>query len=369
MDRGGAETWLMHVLRHIDRSKFQLDFLTHTNVPCAYDDAIRALGSSLLVCENPAKPWAYAAAFKRLMETQGPYDVVHSHLHHFSGFVLRCAAKANIPVRIAHSHSDTLTMDTQAPMLRRGYTGFARAWIGRYSTHGLAVSRAAAQALFGLRWAGDPRFSVLHCGIDLAEFQARAGRREDFCREWKLPADAMIVGHVGRFTAAKNHDVLIEIFARIRDLEPRAFLVLAGEGALRAEVERRIARAGLTDSCRLLGARNDVPQFLSRNVDVLLLPSRWEGLPLVLMESQAAGVPCLCSDVVTAEAIEIPNLVFRLPLSQPLEEWAEAALRIARGRVFRNEPQPLRGTRFDIQVGVGRLEQIYSDSIASRGAL
>jgi glycosyltransferase involved in cell wall biosynthesis len=104
-------------------------------------------------------------------------------------------------------------------------------------------------------------------------------------------------------------------------------------------------------------------------VDVLLLPSRWEGLPLVLMESQAAGVPCLCSDVVTAEAIEIPNLVFRLPLSQPLEEWAEAALRIARGRVFRNEPQPLRGTRFDIQVGVGRLEEIYSGCVASGGAL
>ena len=364
MDRGGAETWLMHVLQHIDRSRFHFDFLTHTQTKCAYDDEIQALGSSLALCENPKSPWAY----RRLLNSRERYDVVHSHLHHYSGFVLRCAAKAKIPARIAHSHSDTQRMDRKASMLRRAYLGVASGCIERYATHGLAASRAAAQALFGPRWGADSRFSVLHCGVDLDNFESDGLNRRDLCQEFGIRADALIFAHIGRFTEAKNHGFLIKIFARIRELEPRAVLLLAGEGELRAEVEQAIAGAGLEDSCRLIGVRNDVPRFLGGCVDALLLPSRWEGLPLVLIESQAAGVPCLCSDVITTEAVEISNLVLRMALAQPVEEWARAALDIAQIRTCRRgSARPLRGTRFDIEVGVDRLEKLYSDSMTPKG--
>jgi glycosyltransferase involved in cell wall biosynthesis len=294
------------------------------------------------------------------MRSRGPYDVIHTHLHHFNGFVLRCAAQAKIPVRVAHSHSDTSVGDAAATLLRRAYLHVNQAWIERYSTHGFAVSQAAAKVLFGQQWHSDARFSVLYCGIDLTAFEPGGSSREGLCRELNIDSDAMILGHIGRFTEAKNHRFLIEIFARIKQLEPRAVLILAGDGELRSDIEHRITQAGVQDSCRLIGVRNDIPRLFA-GLDALLLPSRWEGLPLVLIESQAAGVPCVCSDAVTPEAVERSPLVTRLSVSQSAEEWARATIQaVCRRGLLAGRLQPLAGSRFDIQVGVRELERIYA---------
>ena len=93
MNRGGVETWLMHVLRHIDRNRFRMDFLVHTVNPCAYDDEIHSLGSEIIPCLHPSRPWTYVRNFKRILREHGPYDVVHSHVHHFSGHILRLARR------------------------------------------------------------------------------------------------------------------------------------------------------------------------------------------------------------------------------------------------------------------------------------
>src|SRR5208337_3468794 len=121
MERAGVETWLMHVLRQIDRDRFRMDFLVHTDHPCAYDEEIHSLGSKIIPCLRPSRPWTYARNFTRILREHGPYDVVHSHVHHFSGYVVRLAHRAGIPLRISHSHNDTTNLEARSGMIRHAY--------------------------------------------------------------------------------------------------------------------------------------------------------------------------------------------------------------------------------------------------------
>ena len=322
---GGVETWLMHVLRHVDRDHFRMDFLVHTTSPCAYDDEVRSLGSEVIPCLYPSQPWRYARNFKRILREVGPYDVVHSHVHHYSGYVLRLAHRAKVPVRIAHSHSDPTALERKAGLRRQAYLRLTERWVRRHATHGLAASRKAAVALFGESWEGDPRRDILYCGIDLEPFRLRPDR-EDVRAELGLPADAFVVGHVGSFSKPKNHAFLIEIFKEIIVREPAAYLLLVGTGELRPDIERRVKRAGLEGRAVFAGSRPDVPRLMMGAMDIFMFPSFYEGLPVVGLEAQAAGLPSILSDAITTEVVVVPELIRVLSITLPPAAWAEAAL-------------------------------------------
>lgn len=325
MDRGGIETWLMHVLRATNRSRLAMDFLVQTARPCSYDDEARALGAKMMPCLRPARPRAYARNLRLLLREHGPYDVVHSHVHHFSGLVLRLARRAGVPVRIAHSHNDTTALDSGSSSLRQAYLRLMARWIDRHATAGLAASRQAAASLFGPAWESEARWRIHSYGLDLTPFRAPVDR--DAVRaELGISGDAFVVGHVGRFVDQKNHRFLIEVAAEVVRREPRMRLLLVGEGELRPEIERLVARLGLSDRTILAGVRPDVPRLMRGAMDVFAFPSRFEGLGLVLVEAQAAGLPCVISDVIPDEADVVPGLVHRLALSSPASAWAETLL-------------------------------------------
>lgn len=325
MNRAGVETWLMQVLRRMERDRFPMHFLVHVNEPAAYDEEIQALGSRVIPCLRPSRPWLYARNFMRALEQHGPYDVIHSHVHHYSGWVLRLARRAGVPLRIAHSHLDTRLEDARAGPLRRVYLLLMRRWIRRHATCGLAASRQAAESLFGSSWRQDSRWRILHCGIDLVPFRTSPDRqavREDL----GLPAGAPVLGHVGRFEEQKNHAFLLQIAAELARREPRARWLLVGEGPLLARIEQDASSIGIRDKILFAGSRPDVPLLLCGGMDAFVFPSRYEGLGLALVEAQAAGLPCIVSDVVPEEADLVPPLVQRLSLAQPVADWAAAAL-------------------------------------------
>ncbi|MGI6381360.1 MAG: glycosyltransferase family 1 protein [Anaerolineae bacterium] len=362
MNRAGVETWLLNVLRHIDRQRFQMDFLVHTDQPCAYDDEVRALGSRIIPCLHPSRPWQYARSLRRILREYGPYDVVHSHVHHYSGWVLRAADRAEVPIRIAHSHNDTNSLQDGASALRRIYLRLTERWIAQHATVGLACSRPAATALYGPRWTDDERFHLLHCGIDLAPFRKAAGDGAALLRaELGLPKGAQVIGHVGRFHPQKNHTFIVNVFAEAARREPRAHLLLVGDGPLRPDVDRQARHLGLADRVTFAGLRDDVPRLMLGAMDALLMPSRWEGLPVTLLEAQAAGLPCVISDVIADEADVVPELVHRLALQQPPDAWAEAVLACAGDRPITQTEALARIERsdFSIPVSVMDLEVLY----------
>ena len=351
----------MHVLRHIDRDRLRMDFLVHTTQPCAYDDEIRAFGSKIIPCLHPSQPWSYARNFKRILREYGPYDIVHSHVHHFSGYVLRLAQQAGVPVRIAHSHNDTSSIETGAGLYRRLYSNLTKSWIARHATLGLGASRQAAANLFGSVWETDPLWQVLYCGIDLAPFRDSINP-VTVRAELGIPADAFVIGHVGRFVEQKNHIFLVEIAAEVAKREPRMRLLLVGDGSLRPDIEQKVAELGLGDRVIFAGVRPDVPRLMLGAMDVFLFPSLYEGLGLVLVEAQAASLPCIFADVVPEEVDVFKPLMRRLSLSQPASAWAKAVIASKHDTVTITKLEALatlEKSRFYIRRGAKELELYY----------
>jgi len=360
MTWGGVETWLLQVLRHIDRERFDMDFLVHTEEPCVHDAAVRELGSRIIPCPHPSRPLSYARDFRRILRDYGPYDIVHSHVHHYSGYVLYLAHRAGVRSRIAHSHNDTSQREANAGLLRRRYLRTMEQGLVRYATAGLAASEPAARDLFGADWRADPRWRVLHYGLDLCQFQdvvdASAVRAE-----LGIPPDSFVIGHVGRFVEQKNHAFLVDIVAEVAAREPKTRVLLVGDGPLESVIKRRVAQAGLADRVVFAGARHDVPRLMRGAMDVFLLPSLFEGLGLVLVEAQAVGLACVLADVVPEEADLVKPLMRRVSLSQPASLWAEAVL------TARDAPRTTRqdalacvgASSFNIRTGIWQLERVY----------
>ncbi|MBN2021478.1 MAG: glycosyltransferase [Pirellulales bacterium] len=371
MDRAGIETWLMHLLRHIDRDRFQMDFLTRTCQKAAYDDEIEALGSRIIPCVSRVFAHRYSRRrLRQILRDFGPYDVVHSHPQHYSGWVLRIAAEAGVPIRIAHSHSDTQGLYRQKSLLHRAYYSTMARWVSRYATDGLAASEKVAVALFGANWQSDPRWRILHCGVDFSPFGAtvdRAGVRAEF----GIPDDAFVVGHVGRLAEAKNHRFLIDVVAELARREPRTWLMLVGEGPLETDIRRRAANRGLSHRVVFTGARPDVPRLMRGAMDAFVFPSAREGLGLALIEAQAAGLPCVFSDVVPREAEIVESLLRRLPLSAPASTWAatvaqaRSGISVASRRAALSEAMR---SSFDIRRHVETLTALYTRTAVRRAA-
>lgn len=351
----------MHVLRRMDRQRFHFDFMVHTDKPCAYDDEIRALGSNIIPCLYPSQPCRYGSNFFRIMKTHGPYDAIHSHVHHYSGFVLWLAKRAGIPVRISHSHNDTRNIDSNGTLLRKAYLRFMEQLIYKYATAGVACSEKAALALFGPEWKKNGRHQILYCGVDLQPFSETVVPT-DVRRELGIPIDAYVVGHVGRFSEQKNHSFLVDIIKCVTDMNPNVRCLMIGNGPLRGNIQAKIRDLGLADHFVFAGLRPDVPRLMLGAMDVLLFPSLNEGLPLVLIEAQAAGLPVIVSDCVTREIEIVPGLFTWLSLSDPPPQWADAvcgALKKKCESIHNVAYSIIEQSPFNICASIQNLNQVY----------
>jgi glycosyltransferase involved in cell wall biosynthesis len=367
MDRGGTETWLMHVLRHIDRNRFHMDFLVYTDQQYVYTDEVQSLGSQIFVCSEPSKPLLFATNFKKIVCDYGQYDIIHVHVHFFSGYVLHLARQAGIKARIVHSHTNTSSIDSNVDWKRKIYVELMKWWINKNATAGLAASRMAAASLFGSSWANDSRWQTLYCGIDLAPFHEHI-ETANLRAKFGIPHDAFVIGHVGRFNEPKNHHFLLEIVAKIATIEPNMRLVLIGVGPLRAEIEVKVIQMNLSHLIIFLGGRSDIPQLMIGLMDVFLFPSIYEGLGLVLVEAQAAGIPCIFSDVIPEEADIVKPLIQRVSLTESADKWAEIVLATRHQNqqkiISENKALDLVATSaFNIQIGLQKLTQFYNNAV------
>jgi len=360
---GGVETWLLQALAHVDRERFAFDFLVHDASSGSLEPDVVALGARIHRCPHVRNPVRYARCLGRILDRDGPYDAVHSHVHAYSGFVLAIAARHGVAMRIAHAH----TSEGPPPLMRSpsrfGYAKTMRMAIGKLATHGLACATTPARDLFGPDWSSDPRWRVLRCGVDPARFES-AQPAESVRRPLDLDDDALVVGHVGNFHAVKNHRFLLRVFEAVVDIHPRSCLVCVGDGPLLEGVRADLRGARIHDRVRLLGVRRDVPELMRRVFDVFVLPSRVEGLPLALIEAQAARLPCVVSDVVTPEADVRASAVARLGLDEPVETWARAIVSFGLDHraAPRVGPSPIAGTDFDIRNGARGLESLYAEA-------
>lgn len=366
MSRGGAETWLMHVLRNIDRSRFHMDFLVYSEQPEDYDEEIYALGGRKVFSTNPKYVLRFARDVERILKEYGPYDVVHSHILLAAESALRISKKMGVPIRIVHGHNDIgKDMPANKGLLGLAYRFYAQ-WallrVRRYATCGLACSELAAKSYFGLNWRNDPRYKIFLCGEDFSSFRNRVACKA-VRKELGIPEDAFVIGHVGRFDKQKNHVFIIKVVAELVKSDPNILCLLVGAGVLQDDIKKETAKIGLEKNVIFAGGRSDVPRLMLGAMDMFLFPSLFEGLGLVLIEAQAAGLPCVFSDVIPSEVDVVLPLINRVSLSQSASEWAKIILSIrSAGRLLTQAAalSMIEESGFNIFKSIKALEAIYS---------
>lgn len=347
MERGGLESMIMNYYRHIDREKVQFDFLVHRQERAAFDDEIESLGGRIYRLPRLV-PWSksYLSALNHFWDEHPEYKIIHVHQDCLSSVILKAAAQHNVPVRIAHSHNANQDRNLKYP-IKLWY----RRSIPQYATNLFACGKDAGDWMFS----GAP-YQIINNAIDVAAYSYDPEKRIEMRQKLGLENE-LIVGHVGRFNPQKNHPLLLDIFAALLKKEPNAVLLLAGCGEDMPKIQAKAQALGVAEHVRFLGVRSDVADLMQA-MDVFVFPSLYEGLPVTMVEAQAAGLPCIISDKVPPECILTEGLVDVMPLSASPETWAEKILaKRAIPRTDRRAEIVAHG--FDITTEAVKLQEFY----------
>lgn len=350
---GGVEAVVMNYYRHIDHTKIQFDFICDddsTDIP--YKE-IESLGGRVILVPPYQKVFKYQKEMKRILK-EGNYKIVHSHINALSVFPLRAAKKAGVPVRIAHSHSTTNKKEWKKNILKSLLKPFSKV----YATDYFACTEHAGRWLFGDKEFDNGNVFVLNNAIDLDKFKFDEEIRKNVRNELNIDDETLVVGHIGRFVEQKNHARLVEIFYEIYKKNNNSVLLLIGQGPLEDEIKQKVNELKLSDNVKFLGQRNNVNE-LYQAFDIFTLPSLYEGLGIVLIEAQAAGLYCACSTEVPEVAKVTENLSF-ISLEESSEKWAEEILMNYKNVKNRNDyEKEIAENGYDINLEKITLENKY----------
>lgn len=368
--RAGTETFLMNNFRHIDRNRFHLDFLVLNGDESPFREEIERLGGSMVFGHaNLAVVKEVIPSIRKIYRImrRGNYDVVHANCDLVNGCVLLAARMAGIRTRLSHSHNTDFKEGGGA--LRRLFYNRVCPWlIRRCATKLLACGQQAGIDLYCRDWRGRPSpvdFTVIHNGIDVERFlQAPTAERMAALRqELSIPEGVRVYGNISRYDEQKNLIYAVEIFQAIHKEDQQAVFILGGiDGPMKEAVVRKITVLGLDHVVREVGERTDLPDLLQL-MDCFVLPSLFEGLPFIMLETQASSLPAVLSAGVPREVDFGLGLLHFVPLSDAPAVWAERVRQTHRtllpaGRIRQTFTE--RG--YHIGESVKTLEKIYENA-------
>ena len=318
LDSGGVSNFVMNIYREIDRSQIQFDFAVTDGLRSLYDSEVIEKGGRIFYFDNPKD---LTGILRRVLRENGSFHAVHSHLFFYSGLILAEAKKAGVPIRIAHAHNAHTGESRSVP--RIAYERGMQMLIRTNATHMLGCSEKACRYVFGDKIMKDNRAMVMPDGIDCGRFAFDIETRRAVREEYGLN-NKFVVGHVGHFNPAKNHEKILSVFSEVCHRRTNAVLLLVGDGEIEQEVRNQTEQLGLTDKVVFAGAHKDVERFYQA-MDVFVFPSRYEGFGMAMIEAQASGLPCVASDVVPIET-NVSGRTKYLSLDASNEIWAESLL-------------------------------------------
>lgn len=355
LDRGGAETMIMNLYRHMNREQLQFDFVIHTEDVCDYTEEVLQLGGRIYSVKpfRASTALAYKKQWRLFFREHPEYHVIHGHMRSTASLYLAEAKRAGL-VTIVHSHNTSSGSGISAVVKN------VLQYPLRYQADYLfACGKKAGEWLYGKKACDGPRFRLLLNGIETDRFRFLEAVREEKRHELGIGADEVVFLHIGRMEEQKNHKFLLQIMREIVRMEKESALqedresgtrgewkavrlLLCGCGPLEEELRVQAAADGLLEedrecdglsedrpgehqvSVRFLGVRDDIPALMMAS-DAMIFPSLFEGLPVTIVEAQAAGLPVLMSDTVTDEVI-LTDLVQTMSLRENAHSWARRAL-------------------------------------------
>lgn len=323
LNQGGAETFLMKLYRNMEPEQYQMDFCIMSEIKGKYEQEVLSRGGRIFrVVSKSKNPMKCFLQIRKTVKENGYQSVVRVNEHSLSVIDL-LAAKMGGAKKLVMRSSNANSTSRLSKFLHKLFQILPKT----IPDIKIAPSDLAAEYTFGKKQVKSGKVHFLRNGIQIEQYLYQPQKREQLRKEMNLE-NQFVIGHVGRFSLQKNHKFLIEIFAQIAKRRPDVKLLLIGQnGNLEEQTRQQVKALALEDKVVFLGNRSDVPDLMSA-VDVLLFPSFYEGMPNVVIEAQASGLPCVISDTITQEA-DITGLVEYLPLSQTDAFWAESVLKYA----------------------------------------
>jgi glycosyltransferase involved in cell wall biosynthesis len=337
---------IMNYYMNIDKSKIKFDFIVHNKITQRLAEEIESNNSKIFQLPDRKKhPLNYVKKLKEVLQ-YGKYHIIHAHGNSGTLFIEMFVAKlCGVKVRIAHGHNSTSDYKISHYILKP--------FMLKCLTHSFACSHKAGKWLFG------SNYIIINNGIDLDRYAFDESIREEYRKRLNI-TDKIVIGHIGHFSYQKNHEFLIDVFNEVHKNNKNYVLLLLGDGSLRKEIEEKVQLLGLTDSVIFMGESLEAPNLL-QSMDILVFPSRFEGLPLTLVEAQASCLPCIVSINVSPES-KLTDLVQFVSLSESGEYWAQKVLKIEtidRNAIRQNILFKIENAGYSIKQNAEFLKKLY----------
>ncbi len=352
MGRGGAPSFIINNLKKTDTNKIQFDFLVRKN-NCVFTDVIEEKGGR--VFEVPVFPKRmlgnYLETKAFFKEHANEYQAVHVHANALIYILpLILAKKYGIKKIILHSHNTQSNAGLGKPIHY-----FNRLFVSKLANVFLACGIDAGKWMYG-----NNAYEVINNAVDVDHFAYNDIYRHEIRKELGVSDDTFVIGNVGRFEQAKNHDFLIDIYYDYLKINPKSLLLLPGEGSLWQIMKDKAEKLGISEKICFAGVRSDIHKLYSA-MDMLLMPSLFEGLPFVAIEAQCSGLKCLLSTNVTSEAM-ITDLCLSEPLDSDIKKWCELIEQLRERVVERKDYfRIVAEKKYDINYTANRLSEIYTE--------
>lgn len=361
--KGGTEAVILIYFDNIDKNKYHIDFLVHgfesENLNNEIHNYLKLKGSKIYYVTPRGKNFLKNKQEIKKIFKNNSYDIVHSHMDAAGSFFLKEAKNANVKVRIAHSHNTDNQINKGSLIKNYLYKVIldkARKSIIKYGNLYLACSKEAGEWMFGKE-----AFVVINNGIDIKKYSYNFKMREKY-RELFNIKDKIVIGHVGRLCYQKNQEFLIDIFNQLYKENQRCFLILVGDGENKKFLESKINKLGLSNEILILDSKTNVSEIIHA-FDIFVFPSRFEGLGIVAIEAQAAGLPCLLSNKVP-DVVKINDNVRFMDIDSPVDLWCKEILCILKCNYNREiDSNAISKSGYDVKDVINTLEKIYEEAI------
>ena len=357
--RGGAQSFAVNVLRNIDREKYQVDFAVVRDPKNGYGDEIRSYGSKVhKIPKFKIFNWLSFVKKWRKLCSEYHYDVIHGHVSSSAAIYLKVAKKYSCAT-ILHSHSAGYRGNTVVRFIKKIFTKNAK----KYADYWFTCSDKAAIRVFGEDCRRNANYYEIPNAILVKNYLFQDSTRKEIRARYHITDEAFLCGHVGSFSAPKNHFFLLDIFKQILIKRQNAVLMLAGEGALLDSIKKYAHDLGIANKIIFTGNVGNVNELLMA-MDIMIFPSLFEGLPVTLVEAQASGLPIVASDTITKE-IYLSQLVHFYSLEKSAEEWAEQCVSLQ--SVSRKDFNAVvEQTKYDMKNSIVELSNLYK-KMSERG--
>lgn len=352
---GGIESYIMNLYRNIDRERFQFDFVTNQNGEIAYKDEIKNMGGKIYPLtgrnENFFKHYFELFSFFRKHKE---YKIIYDNsLSLVNIDFLVFGTLNNIKTRILHSHNNNSMNEKKNP-IREWLAKFHKVYIQKFANHFFACSEMAGEWMFG-----DIPFVVIKNAIDPKMFKYDESIRHTIRKKLRLE-DKLIIGSIGRLQYQKNPEFIVDIFKEFHTMFSNSVLLHVGDGDMREKVEQRIEKYDLQNNVLLMGVRNDIPDLLQA-IDIFLLPSRFEGLGIVLVEAQVSGLKCYTTKYTVPNEVNVTGLITYTSLEESAEVWANKIFNGGLSYIRDDKSSEISEAGYDIALTARKMEDFFID--------